>query len=138
VSLLGITSVFGQTNLASTGVVTDSTNAVLPGVIVKVLNVDTGIDRSMVTDLSGNYTVSNLAPGRYELRAEVPGFRSYLQQGIVMQVGEVLRSDVRLELGAVNEAVHVDASIVTINTESGTIKGDVIVQEEIQELINRR
>src|SRR3954468_7144008 len=100
------TSVFGQSNLASvTGVVTDSTKAVIPAVSVTVHNVDTGIDRSVVTDSSGNYTVSNLAPGNYELKAETPRFRTYVQQGIVLQVGQVRRSDIRLELGSVSEAV---------------------------------
>src|SRR5690349_12916437 len=78
---------FGQANLATiTGVVSDSTDAVLPGVGVTVRNVDTAISRAVVTDPSGNYTITNLAPGNYELSAERPGFRAYLAQHIVLQV----------------------------------------------------
>jgi hypothetical protein len=125
----------GQSNLASvTGIVRDTSDAAMPDVRVSIRNIDTNIDRAMATDSTGNYTLTNLPPGNYELSAESSGFRKAIQRGIVLQVGQVLRADIKLEVGAVTESVSVDASIVTINTESGTIKGDVIVQEEIQEL----
>lgn len=128
-------SVLAQSNLATvTGMVTDSTDAAMAGVQIRIRNLDTNISREILTDNTGNYTITNLAPGPYELIAESPGFRRYIQQGIVLQVGQALRADIRMELGAVSESVRVDASLVTINTEVGAIKGDVIVQEEIQEL----
>src|ERR1051325_1537198 len=133
--LFAITNAFGQANLATiTGVATDSTDAVVPAVSVKVRNVDTAAVRMILTDASGNFAIPNLPPGNYELLAEHSGFRSYVERAIVLQVGQRRRCDVRMELGSVTESVHVDASIVTINTESGTIKGDVIVQQEIQDL----
>ncbi|MEZ5356153.1 MAG: TonB-dependent receptor [Bryobacteraceae bacterium] len=126
---------FAQSNLASvTGLVMDSSGAAIPGVTITIRNIDTNIPRNLQSDPSGNYSITNLRPGPYELTAESEGFRKYVQQGMVLQIGQVLRVDVRMEVGAVTESVQVDASIVTINTESGTIKGDVIVQEEIQEL----
>jgi hypothetical protein len=130
-----VVGAFGQANLATvTGVVVDSTEASIPTVSVTVRNIDTNIARVILTDESGAYTVTNLGPGNYELIAEKQGFRKFLQHGIVLQLGQVLRTDIRLDLGAVTESVNVDASLVVINTDSGTIKGDVIVQEEIQEL----
>jgi hypothetical protein len=126
---------FSQSNLATvTGVVSDTAAAVVANASVRIVNTDTGIDRQLVTNTSGDYTITNLAPGPYELTVTVPGFRVFKQTGIVLQIGQQTRVDVSLEVGAVTESVTVNASAVTVNTENGTIKGDVIVQEEIQEL----
>jgi len=133
--ILSASPSFGQSNLATvTGIVADSSDAAIPLVKIRIRNVDTNIDREIASDETGNYTLTNLAPGNYELTAERDGFRRFVQHGIVLQVGQVLRSDVRLEVGAVSESVTVDAALVAINTENGAIKGDVIVQQEIQEL----
>lgn len=124
-----------QTTYASvTGIVTDMAEAVVPGATVTIRNIGTNIDRTMQTDEAGSYTFVNLAPGEYELEVASAGFRTFRRREIVLQIGQAYRSDVRLEIGQVTESVTVDAQLVTLNTESGTIKGDVIVQEEIQEL----
>ncbi|MBN8732911.1 MAG: TonB-dependent receptor [Acidobacteria bacterium] len=124
-----------QSNLATvTGVVTDSAGGAIPGVALTVVNSDTGIDRNVTSDDAGQYTVTNLAPGTYEVRATHQGFRVWKTSGLVLQVGQQARVDVALEVGSVTESVTVNASQVTVNTENGTIKGDVIVQAEIQEL----
>ena len=76
----------------------------------------------------------SLPPGPYELAAEMEGFRGYQQTGIVLELGQTLRRDIRLEVGQVTESVSVTAEVTLLNTESGTIKGDVIVQQEIEDL----
>jgi hypothetical protein len=126
---------FAQANLATmTGIVTDAAEGVIPGANVTIINTGTGIARELSTNAVGGYTFTSLRPGSYELIVTSDGFRQYTQTGIVLQTGQTLRSDVQLEIGQVTESVTVDAQLVTLNTESGTIKGDVIVMEEIQEL----
>ncbi len=133
--LLACWGASAQSNTATvTGSVTDSTSAAIPGAGVTIRNTGTNWERKMQTGADGVFTIVNLPPGDYELLVDSDGFRRYVKRGIVLQVGQILRSDVALELGMVSESVSVDASIVAINTENGTIKGDVIVQEEIQEL----
>ena len=128
-------ALLGQANNATvTGVVTDTADAVIPGATVTVHSVDQGIDRTMETNEEGGYSIVNLSPGNYELRVESDGFRAHVEKGIVLRIGDTVRVDVQLEIGAVSESITVDAQMVTLNTENGTIKGDVIVQEEIQEL----
>ena len=132
---LAATEMNAQSNTATvTGDVTDSTGAAIAGASITIRNIGTNLERSAGTGPDGAYTIVNLPPGEYELTAANAGFRKSVQRGIVLQIGQVLRVDMKLELGVVSESVSVDASIVAINTENGTIKGDVIVQEEIQEL----
>jgi hypothetical protein len=126
---------YAQQNFATvTGIVRDASGSVIAGAAVTVRNVDTGIERSMQTSTDGNYAITNLAPGNYEITVRAQGFRAYVQQRIVLQVGDALRVDPRMEIGPLTESVTVDTQVTTLQTESGTIKGDVIVQGEIQEL----
>ena len=125
----------GQSNLATvTGVVTDSADAVIPGAMVSVRNTGTNIERELSTNEVGSYTVTNLNPGDYELTVQSDGFTTHVERGIVLQTGDNRRIDVALQIGQLTESVTVDAQLITLNTENGTIKGDVIVMEEIQEL----
>src|SRR5207245_3882667 len=62
------------------------------------------------------------------------GFHTFRETGIVLQVGQTLRSDIRLSIGSVSDTVSVSATVAPLNTENGAIKGDVIVQAEIQDI----
>ena len=68
------------------GTVRDQTGAVLPGVEVTATQTDTGINRTTVTNETGSYVLPNLMLGPYRLEAALPGFRTYVQTGIVLQV----------------------------------------------------
>jgi hypothetical protein len=125
----------GQSNLAAvTGVVTDEKQSVVPGITVTIRNLETNIARMMPTGGTGDFTITNLHPGTYEIVAEASGFRTYRRLGVVLEIGQTLRNDILLEVGTLAESVTVTAGVGVINTESGSIKGDVIVQEEIQDL----
>ncbi len=124
-----------QSNLATvTGTVTDAADAVIPGVTVAIRNLETGVARTVQTSQEGSYVITNLPPGTYELTAQAGGFRTHKIDEIVLEVGQVLRGDIRLEVGSVTESVTVTGTVVTLNTDSGAIKGDVIIHQEIQEL----
>jgi outer membrane receptor protein involved in Fe transport len=101
---------------------------------VTIRNADTNVPRSVLTNNDGVFTIVNLNPGNYELTAMKEGFHTFRQSGIGLQVGQTLRSDLSLEVGSVTETISVTAAVATLNTENGTIKGDVIVQEEIQDI----
>lgn len=131
----GLAGVWAQSNLATvTGIITDAAAAVVPGVSVTILNVDTGISRSANANEEGAYAFTNLPPGNYQLKAQMSGFRTHELKDLILEVGQVLRHDIRMDVGAVTESVTVQGSVVTLNTDSGAIKGDVIIQQEIQEL----
>src|ERR1700726_1014949 len=132
-ALLSVVVLYGQMATV-TGVVTDSAQAVMPVVAIMIRNVDTNITRTMQTNQEGYVTITNLPPGNYELVVEKEGFRTYRETGIVLEVGQDLRIPVTLTVGAVSDSISVTAAIAPLNTENGSIKGDVIVQAEIQDI----
>jgi Outer membrane receptor proteins, mostly Fe transport len=133
-ALLSLGLLYAQSDATVTGVVTDPGQAVMPAVNITIRNVDTNIARTMQTNQEGYFTFTSLPPGIYELIAEKEGFRSFHETGIELQVGQELRSDVKLNVGAVSESVNVTAQVAPLNSENGAIKGDVIVQQEIQDV----
>src|SRR5262249_56798254 len=86
------------------------------GVEIKVTQTDTGIVRTAVTNEAGAYVLPNLAVGPYRLEASLPGFRSFAQTGIVLQVGSNPVINVSLQLGQVAETVEVQANATLVET----------------------
>src|SRR5690348_2621776 len=86
VLLFGCAVVWGQATAQISGTVRDQSGAVLPGVEISATQTDTGIMRTTVTNETGSYVLPNLAVGPYKLEAALPGFRTFIQNGIVLQV----------------------------------------------------
>src|SRR5690242_1340245 len=83
---LSCSNTWAQATAQITGTVRDQSGAVLPGVEVAVTQTETGIMRTGVTNETGSYVLSNLPIGPYRLEAALPGFRTFVQTGIVLQV----------------------------------------------------
>ncbi|PYS06706.1 MAG: TonB-dependent receptor, partial [Acidobacteria bacterium] len=116
--VLARTQVMAQSTAQISGVVTDQSGAILPGVEVKVTQTDTGITRSAVTNETGLYILPNLPIGPYRLEAALPGFRSYVQTGIVLQVGSNPVLNMLMEVGQVSETVEVQADAALVETRN--------------------
>src|SRR5215475_10000327 len=69
------------------GIVTDSTGGVLPGAMVTVTNLDTGVERSAVSDNLGNFRFLLLPPAAYEVKIRVEGFSVYTRRPVEVTVG---------------------------------------------------
>src|SRR5438270_11826683 len=82
--LLACSSVWAQATAQISGTVKDQSGAVLPGVEVTATQTDTAISRMAVTNETGSYALPNLPIGPYRLEATLPGFRSFVQTGIVL------------------------------------------------------
>ena len=85
ISGLAVTG-WAQATAQVAGTVKDQSGAVLPGVEVSMTQTETGLVRSTVTNETGSYVITNLPIGPYRLEAGLPGFRTYVQTGIVLQV----------------------------------------------------
>src|SRR5262245_30126242 len=134
VSLLGLTAMcasgWAQGTAEISGSVKDTTGAVLPGVEVKVTQTETGVSRSAVTNETGSYVLPNLSLGPYRLEASLPGFRTFVQTGIVLQVGSSPAIDVVLQVGQVTEQIEVEANAALVETRTAAI-GQVVENERI-------
>src|ERR1700747_3622164 len=80
------TTGWAQATAQITGVVRDSSGAVLPGVEVKATQTDTGIARTTISNETGAYILPNLPLGPYRLEAALAGFRTFVQTNILLQV----------------------------------------------------
>jgi hypothetical protein len=103
-----------------TGVVTDSTGAVIPNALVTAVNRDTGFTRSGATAANGVYTIPDLLPGTYRVGAQAKGFSSLERAGIVLDADHVVNVDIQLTVGAASTHVEVVATAPVINTETAT------------------
>lgn len=115
------------------GNVRDSSGAVLPGVGVTVTNTGTGAARTAVSSETGDYAVALLPPGTYSVTVALPGFKTEVRSGITLQVDQVARVDVTLQIGEISEKVEVIGDAPLINTESSTV-GTVIENQKVVEL----
>src|SRR5437899_9159529 len=87
VCLIAPAAVWAQATTQISGTARDASGAVLPGVQVTATQTDTGISRMTVTNETGFYVLASLPLGPYRLEATLPGFRTFAQTGIVLQVG---------------------------------------------------
>jgi hypothetical protein len=126
-------SVWAQATAQITGTVRDQSGAVLPGVEVTATQTETGIARMTVTNETGSYILPNLPLGPYRFEAALPGFRTFVQTGIVLQVNSNPVINPILEIGQVSEQVEVQANAALVETRN-TAVGAVIEQERILEL----
>jgi hypothetical protein len=114
---------------AIVGTVDDASGAPVPGATVTITNVGTGLKLDTTTDKDGNYTFRNLAPGTYDLTAALQGFKEMRQTGIRVTAGNPVRFDLKLEVGAVQEAVTVTAESTLLQTEKADLHTELSSKE---------
>ncbi|MBM3735095.1 MAG: carboxypeptidase regulatory-like domain-containing protein [Acidobacteria bacterium] len=102
------------------GVVQDASGAVMPGAIVRLRNVNTGRAHQTTADESGNYSVTLLPIGTYEVSAEANGFKKKVVTDVALRVNDNRRIVFDMEVGQVADQVTVEATAVAVNTSSGT------------------
>ncbi len=135
-SLLAIllpASLLAQGSVTIFGSVTDESGAVVPGAMVTVNNLLTGLSREATTNESGDYVVSQLPVGVYAVAVESAGFKTAIQEDIQVQVDENRRVDFSLTIGAVTESITVQAAVAQVETREGAIK-EVVDERRIVEL----
>ena len=135
VLLLGAAiSKLGAQNPTATlvGTVLDPAGAAVAGAKVEVRNAGT-TKPGRPSDLKGEFTVPNLAPGIYEVSVAKDGFRNLRETGLELQLDQQARMEYHLQLGSLAETVEVTASVPLLNTENSS-KGDVMVSQEMVEM----
>ncbi len=114
------------------GKAADEQGAALGGVTITARRVDTNASLGVVSSDSGQYFLPNLPPGRYELSAELQGFRIERRTDLVLQLGQELTIDFMLKVGGVQETVSVGANAPILETTKNTV-GTIVTNDDMDD-----
>ena len=124
-TLLAIALSWAAITGSISGIVTDSTGAVVAGASVTAINTQTGVKTTVNTDSKGFYGLPALDVGSYDLEISQTGFKTYRQTGLVIDANSALKADATLTVGTTTEKIEVRTDTVHVETES-TQMGEVI------------
>jgi Carboxypeptidase regulatory-like domain len=117
---------------AVSGVVTDSTGAVVPGATVVLTRTDTGVATPTTTNSAGAYQISNLTPAVYSANVSKTGYKSEIKNAIELHVEDHASISFQLEVGSATESITVEAGQPLLETESATVS-QVIEGRQVQD-----
>jgi hypothetical protein len=111
------------------GIVTDQTGAVLPGVSVTITSNETGVSHTFTSDARGAFLALNLQPGSYTVKADLSGFTTVTLTKVTLDLGQRVNVPVQMKVGTLSDKV-------TVSSESGTIVE--LAKTDVSTLINER
>ncbi|MEX2264281.1 MAG: TonB-dependent receptor [Bryobacteraceae bacterium] len=115
------------------GTVRDSSDAVVAGARLRLVNLGTNESHAGTSDREGFFQFGNLTPAAYRLEAEMPGFRRYVRDSILVEVQRTIRLDVTLSLGQASEVIEVTGEVPLLDSNSSSL-GQVVERRKIEEL----
>jgi hypothetical protein len=112
----------GQTETATvSGLITDSTGAVVSGAEVKLQSVDRGTTASGTTNNAGIYVFASVHPGPYQITVQKPGFKQVDFLGLIVNVQDHIEQNFRLQVGSIAESITVTGNELNVNTTDATV-----------------
>jgi hypothetical protein len=108
-----------------TGRVTDPSGSAIVNAKVTAKDLDRGTDWPTVTNVDGIYAFPRIPVGRYELRVEAPGFKTYINPELALELNQRARLDVPMQVGAITESVSVVGDAPLLQTDTTQV-GSVI------------
>jgi hypothetical protein len=111
------------------GTVNDPTGAVVPGATITISDKSTGQSRETTTNEAGQYSLSNVIAGTYELKVAKAGFRLYTATNVAATINNVARVDVRLDVGTANEQITVAANGSLLQTDKADLHVEINTKE---------
>jgi hypothetical protein len=127
-------SLFGQEFRGTfSGTVTDAQGAGIPEAKITATEMQTGTQSETVSEKSGAYPIPFLAPGKYEIRVEAPGFQKYVRSGLNLGAGEHPVVDIQLDVRTMEQTVTVTGESPLIQAANATV-GQVITSKEVEDL----
>jgi carboxypeptidase family protein/TonB-dependent receptor-like protein len=132
-------ALFAQVTGQITGTVRDNTGAVVSGAKVTIHDTAKGVDRTTNSNSDGEYLVSGLPVGTYDVSVAAPGFKTYNAKALKLDIGQKARVDVEMAVGAVNTEVVVQgADVAQVETQSSDLSGVVSGKQITQLQLNGR
>jgi hypothetical protein len=132
IALMTVGTARAQSTATLQGTITDTQNAVMPGVSIVVRHTSTNQERSIVTDATGQYVVAALAPGTYEVTAHLEGFTDQKRE-VPLGPAQTVGLNLKLSVGALAENVTVNGSSPLIDTATVSV-GQVMAERTVQEI----
>src|ERR1019366_9618110 len=115
------------------GRIVDPQDASVVGASVKITNAETNITQSAVTDDSGNFVITPVQAGVYSLSVTAVGFDTIVSSNIQVQVGQIVRQDLKLRIGSATTTIEVTTAQQLLTTDSATV-GQVITNQQLTDL----
>jgi Carboxypeptidase regulatory-like domain len=115
------------------GIVTDSSGAIVPGAKLTITNMATGVSRKSATNGTGYYEVGALIPGKYKILVSLPGFQDLLHEGVTLEANAHVNVPAQLAVGRSVQTIIVQADASLLNTESGS-SGQVLTTRQVEAL----
>lgn len=103
------------------GSVIDPSGAVVPGAMVRLIDVDRGSQTEVATGNGGFYAFATMRPGHYRIEVEKSGFKFVRLTGISVNVQDNLEQNFKLDVGSASEIISVEGNAVTVNTADGAV-----------------
>ncbi len=131
---LAVAPLWAQSGSATiTGTITDQTGAAIQGARILVRDPGTSFTRETLTNDAGLYSLPGLRPRRYDVTAESSGFRKHSQREFAVEVDQIARLDIQLQIGEITQQIEVAGMTQLLHTESAAV-GALIDQRKIVEL----
>ena len=130
---LCVPSASAQVSAAISGSVKDSTGADVPSVTVTARNVETGAERTTVTDAGGLYKFLALPVGAYEVRAAKEGFNEAIRTGLHLSLGQQANVDIALQVGDVAAQITITEEASPVTTTTADISG-LVAEQQVKDL----
>jgi hypothetical protein len=125
---------FAQVNASVGGTVSDSTGALIPGVEVTAVNVNTGISATRLTNEAGAYNFASLQPGTYRVTVSLPGFQTVIRENVQLSQGQDVRFNFTLQVGTVAQSVEVLADSASMLATTSASVGNVLTVDSVRSL----
>ena len=115
------------------GTITDQAGGRLPGAIISLINLDTGVKSIAKSNEVGDYIFNLLIPGRYSVMIEAQGFKRVVYNNVTLEAGDRSREDGVMTTGSAQETVTVDATPPLMQTDSSSLTS-VVTEQSVEDL----
>ncbi len=119
----------GGATTTLSGIVTDTSGGVLPGVTIEAKENATAVTFTAVSDGEGRFTIPNIAPGTYTVKVSLEGFKSFVSPDVKILTATPASMQVKLEVGALTENVVVTSATSVVQTQTATVSSTISVDQ---------
>ena len=114
------------------GVVQDASGSSIPAATVTIVSKETNLTRESISNENGEYTLTNVQPGTYDVKVGLQGFREFVRTNVPVSAGQISRVEAKLEIGSLTETVTVESAAQLLQTD----KSDIHTELKSKEITN--